>query len=507
MPTNVPQRPPGAKEIAAPSSRPNMPSGVQGRGAVSLGEQFPEFAWLGPVWLERVGRDRLAMARNVVRYGGYEPRSPELLAALEVPPDLADCTSAASPVASELADAAYEQCAVANVDGTAVNDWEAEPVIVAAAATTVATSGTVEARPSSQRPRRPAADVERRMRRRKGYAPPGKSLEARRQHVAVRIFCDFFARLVAPPVVLPDGTRLSAEAATLLSRAGLVEAQGARETLERHPRARPVALDVPDAVTGERLARDLEAVSRGEYRAPDETTKPLPESCSAATLRNRRRMDEAWALYEEEKLYARQQDLERARKAGGSRVRNPAGVKRLPLAEGRKARAVAWDRREAEKFLKSVPFVLRARLYAAATNGGRRGHFSPSAMLVYAAYAFFLWQSETPRPAMRRDGYDRAVEGLSREALAVAFVWNPETRQPYHANTMSALVAVLEGAGLVVRESPNSDDDAYTGVTGWALNVYRLRNGEQLAVLLLARGIELPLQEAEVEAPLRAVPS
>ncbi len=43
-----------------------------------------------------------------------------------------------------------------------------------------------------------------------------------------------------------------------------------------------------------------------------------------------------------------------------------------------------------------------------------------------------------------------------------------------------------------MRESPNSKDDVYTGVTGWALYVYRLRNAEQLGELVKALGEERP---------------
>ena len=111
---------------------------------------------------------------------------------------------------------------------------------------------------------------------------------------------------------------------------------------------------------------------------------------------------------------------------------------------------------------------------------------SRESRLLIAFYAYLLWQAEAPRPAMRRDGFDRAVEGLPREALAVAFVWNEFTQSPYHANTISRLARELEEAGLLVRETPNGDGEAYTGVTGWALYVYRLRNADQLAELLRA---------------------
>jgi hypothetical protein len=167
-------------------------------------------------------------------------------------------------------------------------------------------------------------------------------------------------------------------------------------------------------------------------------------------------------------------------------LHNPAGVKALPLHEGRKARRVAWEREETLRFLAGLPHTIRVRLFDVATRGGARGRFSEEARLMYAFYAFILWQSEAPRPTMRREGFDRAVEGLSREALAVSFVWNAFTSAPYHANTISMLARSLEEAGLLVRESPNSRSDVYTGVTGWALYVYRLRNAEQLAELLLA---------------------
>ncbi len=197
--------------------------------------------------------------------------------------------------------------------------------------------------------------------------------------------------------------------------------------MELHPRAKPrMVRKLPEARQA-RVNAELAALERGEF-GPGESKTPLPDAVSSATRRNHRRAGEARAQYEEQRVYERQQRLERLAAKAGGRLKNPAGVKPLPLLEGRKARSVAWDRERRREVLDGTPAAIRTRLFDAATLGGERGRFSEQARKLYAFYAFILWQSETPRPTMRHDGFDRAVEGLCREALAVSFVWNSYTR-------------------------------------------------------------------------------
>lgn len=346
------------------------------------------------------------------------------------------------------------------------------------------------------------ADVQRRARRAVGDGPPGKPLAERKKYVAVKKLLEFFARLVAPSPRLPDGTKVSPAAAELLARVGVADAAGARDGLEAHPRAKPRPVRKLDSARRERVEAELGALERGEF-GPAESTKALPDHLSEATRRNRRRAADARAQYEEQLRYERQQRQERVAGQAGGRFNNPVGVKRLPLHEGRKARKVAWDRHESLRFLLGLPHSIRVQLFEAATRGGLRGRFSEQARLLYAFFAFLWWQAEAPRPTMRRAGFDRAVEGLCREALAVAFVPNSWTSAPYHANTISALAAALEEVGLLAREAPNGQKDVYTGTTGWALYVYRLRNAEQLGELLKA----LEELTAPTAAELEPVPA
>lgn len=387
--------------------------------------EFPEFAWLGEQ-LVGVPRFRLQAAVALVQLHGDDPRSPEVSRALGI---------------SE--HDAREQARV--------------------------------------------ADVQRRAKRAVGDAPPGKALEERTKYVAVKILVAFFVRLKEPTPLLADGTKVNATGAALLARAGMVPLPGQANLIEQHPRAMPRQVRKLEGSRKARVEAELAALELGKF-GPGESNTPLPDGVSCATRRNRRRAAEARAQYEEQRVYERQQRLERLAARAGGRLRNPAGVKPLPLQEGRKARRVAWERDAALRFLMGLPHGIRVRLFDAATKGGERGRFSEEARTVYAFYAFLLWTSEAPRPVMRRAGFDRAVEGLPREALAVSFVWNSFTSAPYHANTISALAKSLEEAGLLLRESPNGQDDVYTGVTGWALYVYRVRNAEQLGELLKALG-------------------
>jgi hypothetical protein len=333
-----------------------------------------------------------------------------------------------------------------------------------------------------------AQDVKRRARRPAGTIPVGKPLDERRRHVAVRILLEFAVRLFGQRPRFGNGDALDVAAAAVLAQAGLVEAPG-HEGIELHPRARKRQVRLLEPAQQQRVEAELSALERREF-GPGESVTPLPDQVCGATRRNHRRVAEARAQYQLEKHYARQQKLERL--AGSARFNNPAGIKPLPLHAGRKARDVAWDRDSALKFLGSIPPALRVRLFVAATRGGTRGRMSREARLVYAFYAYLMFQAEAPRPAMRSDGFDRAVEGLSREALAVAFAWNEVTQEPYHANTVSKLAGELEEAGLLVRETPNSKDDVYTGVTGWALYVYRFRNAMQLTELLRVLEAAMP---------------
>ncbi|MFM2415310.1 MAG: hypothetical protein RL385_33 [Pseudomonadota bacterium] len=339
----------------------------------------------------------------------------------------------------------------------------------------------------SVRGRARSVDVERRLRRRSGEAPAGKPLEERRRYVAVKILVRWLVRLMARRPRLPDGSVLDVRSSGILAL--VPGAQGgveATQGVEAHPRASIRRVRAFDETQQKRVVAALDAMERGEL-GPSASTKPLPARVCAATRRNLRRASDARALYDEERFLLRAQKLER--QSVGGRLYNPGSVrKRLPLAEGRKAREIYTQRTKALAFLRGLPLVIRARLLDAATKGGVRGRFGEEALRLYAFYAYLLFQAETPRPVIRRDGYDRAVEGLSREALAVAFVWNPRTEQSFHANTLSAMAAQLEEAGLLVREAPNRQRDVYRGVTGWALYIYRLRNAEQLCALLAALG-------------------
>ena len=321
------------------------------------------------------------------------------------------------------------------------------------------------------------ADVLRRVRRTGGEAPPGKSLEERKKYVAVQIALAFIARLGARVRTSKSG----------LGAGEASEVESYHDGLESHPRASERKVRVLDGSRRQCIEAELSALERREF-GPGESEKNLPDDVSGATRRNRRRAAQARAQFEEQRQSERLQRLQREADRVGGRLHNPAGIKPLPLHEGRKARKVAFDREEALRFLRTQPHEIRVRLFEAATRGGSRGRFSHEALLVYAFYAYILWQAEAPRPVMRRHGFDRAVEGLCREALAVAFVWNAYHQAPYHANTISALARSLEEVGLLGREAPNSEKDAYTGTTGWALYVYRLRNAEQLADLLKRLG-------------------
>lgn len=390
-----------------------------------LAREFVEFSWLGESF-KHVSALQLTMARSLVLQG-FEPQGPEVLRIFKLD-------------AEQLAREAEER------------------------------------------------DIQRRARRTPGQVPEGKPLEARRAHVAVRILCSFVGRLHEPRLRLSNGEPLSSKAGALLAQAGLVDL-GERDDVEAHPRAKKKKLRRVDSDVAKRVGGELVALERGERAAPDESTTPLPDDISGATRRNRRRAEDARAQLKEQQVYERQQKLERKAAAAGNQMRNPAGVVPLPLHEGRKARPIATDAEQALRFLLSLPRELRWALFLAGTDDGKRGRFCVEALRLYAFYAFLMWQSQAPRPCMRRAGFDRATEGLCREALAVSFVWNSRSRAPFHANSISAWVQALEEVGLVRRESPNADKNAYTGVTGWALNVYRMRNAEQLTELLEAFGI------------------
>jgi hypothetical protein len=345
---------------------------------------------------------------------------------------------------------------------------------------------------ASERERAELEDIRRRSRHKRGEIPQGKPLDARRQHVALKALCGLFARLQQPTPRLRDGSRVDAKAAAMLAEAGVLDVP--TPELERHPRAkaRRIAKPTPDELR--RTGTELGEVKRGEWRSPEDSETPLPAPAgSPATRRNHRRAKEARQQYDaEERRYQHQQKLERKAQAVGNQVTNPAGIKPLPIHEGRKVRRIARDPRAAVEWLRTLPLEMQHMVFFAATNHGKRGRFCETALLRMAFFAFVLMVSEQARPSMRRAGFDRAVEGYCREALAAAFVWNMSTRAPYHANTITALVKDLELVGLVVRESPNHDQDAYKGVTGWALTVYRLPTAEQLVALLVSLGIELP---------------
>ena len=333
------------------------------------------------------------------------------------------------------------------------------------------------------------ADVRRRAKRAAGDLPAGKPLAERKAYIAVKKLVECVARCTAPAPRLADGTRLNASAAALLARTGELDLGGYDGGIEAHPRAKPRAVRKMGADRKARIEAELGDLASGKFGGA-ESTVPLPIGISSATRRNHRRAAEAREQAEEQRTYERQQRQERLAGKAGARFNNPAGRKPLPLHEGRKARGIAWDRREALRFLLAQPHDIRVRLYDAATAEGARGRLCERARLVYAFYAFLQWASAAARPTMRRDGFDRVLEGLPREALAAAFVQNSVTLKPYHANTISALAAALVDAGLIVRETPNKQDDVYTGVTGWALYVYRLRNALQLNELLKALGEE-----------------
>jgi hypothetical protein len=341
-----------------------------------------------------------------------------------------------------------------------------------------------------------AGDVRRRMRRKTGEPPPGKPLEERRRHVAVRILVRWLARLCSRRPRRADGTKLGVRAAALLATVtGPSREVEYAEDLEAHPRAHGRRMRLVESGRRAQVVSELDAMKRGEL-GPSASTRTLPARVCGATRRNHRRVAEARESFEADRFAARAQRLERQSVQG--RMHNPQGIrKHLPLAEGRKARAIYHDRFKALSFLMGLPLVLRVRLFEAATQGGRRGRFGEEALRLYAFFAYLQFQAETPRPVVRREGFDRAVEGLSREALAVAFAWNPRSEQPFHANTISAMAAMLEEAGLVGRETPNSVKDAYKGVTGWALYIYRLRTAEQLNELLAALGEDWGARGAE----------
>lgn len=404
--------------------------------------EFPEFAWLGEM-LTAVKPYALRAARLLVELHGEDPRGPQVASALGI----------------------TEQ---------------------------------------DVRERLRFADVERRVKRSGGQAPPGKSLEERWQHVFVkRALLPFLVRMSKPTPRLPNGTKIGSTAAALLARAGVLEAETGGDSLEPHPRAKPLKVRKLEPARRQQIDAELMAMSRGEW-GRGESTRPLPDRdrMCGASRRNHRRAAEARELYDAQaRIYTRKQKLERLAEKVGGRFRNPDGVKPLPLLEGRKAREVARHREKAAAFLHGLPHEIRVRLHDAATRGGERGRFSREALRVYAFYAYLLWQSCDARPSMQRSGYARAVEGLSREALAVAFVWNEYFEAPFCANTISSLARTLADAGLIGREQPNTQLDVYTGTTGWALYVYRIRSGLQLADLARSLGEEVAPAAAEVGGP------
>jgi hypothetical protein len=316
----------------------------------------------------------------------------------------------------------------------------------------------------SQAARVELESLRRRAKRHKGTPKPGTSLEQRKEHVAGRILIAWFGCLLRRAVT-PWVAELE-----LISDA---------RDLEAHPNGLPQRLEVRATA---QLVERVDELETGELKGPVFSDKPL--GTSQASHRNRKRLASAHA--------ARLAALGRLAAQVGHRVTNPGGVVPLPLAEGRRARRLVLERGAVLMFLRELPPVVRTALVVAVTRGTGQGLFAQASLHRIAFFAFLWWQAVGARPSMRRDGYDRAIEGLPRESLAVSFAWHSRTERPFHANTLSLWVAELERAGLLMREHPNQQRDVYRGPSGWALCIYRMRTERVLHELYRAAGFELP---------------
>lgn len=314
-----------------------------------------------------------------------------------------------------------------------------------------------------------------RVRRERGQAPSGVPIEERRKRVFVRGLCRFLARLNGPRdgAPAPQKSRVSAERVPLHPGAS-----------ERHPRAAQACLVKLHGAQDAQLVAELE---QQLVQGPDQDRRrPLPDDLagSPSTQRRMRRRQQA------RRALARQLG-----RSSAERQQDPGPMKPLPLHEGRMVARMLRDPREALRFFRTLPPQVRHQLTKAAryrTSERLRAPYADTVLHIAAWYAFLLHCSASPRH--RRAGFDRAVEGLCREALAAAFPANPDTAAPFDANSLSNWTRALEQFGLVLREQPNRGQDVYRGPTGWALNVYRMPNGVQLSALLKSAETAVPFE-------------
>lgn len=314
-------------------------------------------------------------------------------------------------------------------------------------------------------PFRQATTARPRVRRERGTEPADTSFDERRTRAFVRGLCGFYARLCTPRTSRPRVRTAARDRGRTFLHPG---------TTERHPRGGPLELRQLPAVEAQAVERalqdDLTHGPAAERRAP------LPDRLAGSPATRRR--------------LRRKQDARRAlaRQLGRSsrpEAQDPRGVRLLPLHEGRKVAKMMRDPVEQLRFLRSLPTTLRHQLVKAARfrpSTKLRQPYADTTLRIVGWFAFLTYCAS----AGRRAGYSRAVEGLCREALAAAFPRNPDTGEPFDANSLSAWTKALEEFGLVLREQPNRQEAVYRGPTGWALNVYQMPSADELDQLLAA---------------------
>lgn len=312
-------------------------------------------------------------------------------------------------------------------------------------------------------PFREATVARPRARRERGMEPADTSFDERRTRAFVRGLCGFYGRLCAPRTGHPRVRTAAQDRGQTFLHPG--------ET-ERHPRS--LALELRQLSADEAQAVERALQDDLEHGPADQRRAPLPDhpAGSPATRRRMRRKQDA------RRALARQ--LGRSSRA---EAQDPRGVRLLPLHEGRKVAKMLRDPVEQLRFLRSLPPTLRHQLAKAARHRPSRKLRAPYADTTLRVTGWFAFLTYCASSGRRR-GYSRAVEGLCREALAAAFPRNPDTGEPFDANTLSAWTKALEHFGLVLREQPNRQHAVYRGPTGWALNVYQMPSADELDQLL-----------------------